>query len=67
MFISNFPRLTVLSFYKGKPFQTFAQFRGLLKEINGEKWLFCFEKEGRNKKMLKVAKRCHQATGKQKM
>lgn len=56
MFISNFPRLTVLSFYKGKPFQTFVQFRGLLKEINGEKWLFCFEKEGRNKKNVKGCK-----------
>ena len=41
--------MTILLFYKGKSFLMSDQFKGLLKKTNSKNWVFCFEKDMRNK------------------
>ena len=50
MSTSNIPLLTILLFYKKKPFLIIGLFRGLSKPSNIKNWEFCVEKKRGEKK-----------------
>ena len=67
MLAIKFPRLTILLLCKRRPLWVLGEFRAFFKETNGKNWVFCIEKEKREKtRMVNVVKSCHQVTWGQK-
>ena len=59
--ISNFPWLTIFSFWNGSPFRCLTSFGGYSKKPSAITGYFALRKKGKTKQwMIKVAKLSHQ-------